>query len=284
MRHDLMPLHPFLTEKIVRAALEEDLAWGDLSAWGAVGSDRPARGILQAKAEGVVAGLGVAAQAFALLEPGFGFEPLVEDGMGVGPGVPLARLSGGARALLSAERVALNFLQRMSGVATVTRRYVEALEGARTQLVDTRKTTPGLRLLEKYAVRVGGGRNHRFGLSDAVMIKDNHILLAGGIAAAVENARRSAPFTARIEVECEDMAMVREAVTAGADVIMLDNMSDEAMREAVAFIAGRALTEASGGVTLERLPRIAATGVDFVSVGALTHSAPALDISLDVEG
>lgn len=267
----------------MRAALAEDLAWGDISAWGAVGTDRPAVGQMLAKADGVIAGLPVAAQVFALLDPAFRFTPLVEDGVHVGAGVPIARLEGSARTLLSGERVALNFLQRMSGIATKTRAYVEALAGTKTQLVDTRKTTPGLRLLEKYAVRVGGGRNHRYSLADAVMIKDNHIVLAGGITAAVANARAVLPLTGAIEVECEDMAMVREALEAGADIIMLDNMSDAAMREAVQFINGRAVTEASGGVTIERLAAIAACGVDVISTGAITHSVSALDISLDVE-
>lgn len=267
----------------MRRALEEDLAWGDVSAWGAVPAGKRARGVWTAKAPGVVAGMAVAVQVYALLDAGFEFEPLVADGTPVEAGHAIARLAGDARTLLSGERVALNLVQRLSGIATKTRQYVEALAGFETQLVDTRKTTPGLRMLEKYAVRVGGGRNHRYGLADAVMIKDNHILLAGGIGAAVANARAVVPLTMKIEVECENMAMVREALAAGADIIMLDNMTDQAMREAVGEIAGRALTEASGGVTLERLGAIAATGVDFVSVGGLTHSAGALDISLDVE-
>lgn len=245
-------------------------------------ADKQANAQLQAKASGVVAGLAVAAQVYALLDPAFHFEPLVTDGVHVDPGVPIARLEGSARTLLSGERVALNFLQRLSGIASRTRAFVEALAGTRTQLVDTRKTTPGLRLLEKYAVRVGGGRNHRYGLADAVMIKDNHILLAGGITAAVANVRRVLPLTAQIEVETEDLEMVREALAAGADLIMLDNMSLEMMREAVALVAGRAVLEASGNVSLERVRAIADCGVDVISTGSITHSAPALDISLDV--
>lgn len=228
-----------------------------------------------------MAGLPVAAQCFRLLDAGFSFEPLVDEGVHVGPGVPVAALAGDARTLLSGERVALNFLQRMSGVATLTRRYVEAIAGHKARLVDTRKTTPGLRLLEKYAVRVGGGSNHRHGLADAVMIKDNHILLAGGIGPAVALARRSVAFTMRIEVECESLAMVEEALAAGADVVMLDNMALAAMEEAVRLVAGRAIVEASGGVTLDRVAAIAACGVDVISTGAITHSAPALDLSLD---
>ena len=279
---EFLPLLPFLTEPVVRAALAEDLAWGDVSACGAVPPGATGTATMLAKAPGVIAGLPLAAQVWALLDPAVTFTALVEDGMAVDPGVPIAQIAGSARSLLMGERVALNFVQRLSGVATKTRAFVEALAGLDTQLVDTRKTTPGLRMLEKYAVRQGGGRNHRFGLADAVMIKDNHVALSGGIAAAVANARAVVPFTARIEVECEDLAMVRQALAAGADVIMLDNMTIDAMREAVAEVAGRALLEASGGVTLETVRAIAETGVDFVSVGALTHSAAALDISLDV--
>ena len=267
----------------MRAALHEDLAWGDVSAWGAVPPGATGTATMLAKAPGVIAGLPLAAQVWALLDPSVRFEALVEDGMVVDDRVPIARVTGSARSLLSGERVALNFVQRLSGVATRTRAFVEAIAHTPAQLVDTRKTTPGLRQLEKYAVRQGGGRNHRFGLADAVMIKDNHIVLAGGIAAAVANARRVVPFTARIEVECEDLGMVAQALAAGCDVIMLDNMTNEAMREAVALVAGRALLEASGGVTLETVAAIAETGVDYISVGGLTHSAPALDISLDVE-
>jgi nicotinate-nucleotide pyrophosphorylase (carboxylating) len=279
---DQLPPLAFLTEPLVRAALAEDLAWGDLSGGGAVTAERQARAQLLAKAPGVIAGLAIAAQVFALLDPAFRFEPLVADGVFVEAGVPIARLEGSARTLLAGERVALNFLQRLSGVATKTRAFVEAVAQHPVQIVDTRKTTPGLRLLEKYAVRVGGGRNHRFGLADAVMIKDNHILLAGGIRQAVANARQALPLTARIEVETESLTMVREALDCGADIIMLDNMTLEAMREAVALIDGKALVEASGNVTLDRVADIAACGVDVISTGAITHSAPALDISLDV--
>lgn len=276
-----LALHPFLTEPIVRRALEEDLAWGDVSAWGAVPAGKRAGGVFLAKASGVVCGLGVAQQVYQLLDPTFRFRPLVEDGVHVEPGVPIATLDGPAHTLLSGERVALNFTQRMSGIATKTRGFVEALAGTKTQLVDTRKTTPGLRLLEKYAVRIGGARNHRYGLADAVMIKDNHIALAGGIAAAVANIRRVAPFTVRIEVECENLDMVKEALAAEVDIIMLDNMDLEAMKEAVALIGRRAITEASGNVTLERVRAIAECGVDYISTGAITHSVSALDISLD---
>lgn len=282
MAFDGVPLHPFLTEPLVRAALNEDLAWGDLTAWGAVPPGQAAEAQLLLKSPGVIAGLAVAVQTFALLDSTFVVELLVEDGMEVDPGIPVARLVGNARTLLSGERVALNFLQRLSGIATLTRAFVTAIAGTRAQIVDTRKTTPGLRLLEKYAVRQGGARNHRFGLADAALIKDNHILLAGGIGQAVHNLRRVLPLTSRIEVETEDLAMVEEALAAGADIIMLDNMTLEVMREAVALVAGRAVLEASGGVTLTTVRAIAATGVDYISVGALTHSAPALDISLDV--
>jgi nicotinate-nucleotide pyrophosphorylase (carboxylating) len=282
---NLGPLAPsaFLSEPILQAALREDLGWGDLSAQGAVSATTQANGVLLAKSPGVIAGLPLVEQIYCLLDARFHCEALVEDGMHVEAGIPLMRLSGSARTLLSGERVALNFLQRLSGIATLTRAYVEAIAGTKAQLVDTRKTTPGLRLFEKYAVRAGGARNHRFCLSDAVMIKDNHILLAGGIHAAVASIRQTLPLTSRIEVECENLAMVQEALDAQADIIMLDNMSVSAMREAVALIGDRALVEASGGVTLATIKAIAECGVDAVSVGALTHSAPALDISLDVE-
>jgi nicotinate-nucleotide pyrophosphorylase (carboxylating) len=236
------------------------------------------------KETGVVVGLGIATQIFALLDPAFRCTAEVEDGMVIEAGLPILSLEGSARSLLMGERLALNFMQRLSGIATLTRRYVEAIADLRTEVVDTRKTTPGLRLLEKYAVRMGGARNHRFNLSDAAMLKDNHIALAGGITAAMARVKAQVPITTCIEVECESLAMVQEAVSAGAGLIMLDNMTPEAIREAVEWVAGRARLEASGGVSLETIRAIAETGVDYISVGRLTHSAPALDISLDVSG
>ncbi len=230
----------------------------------------------------MVAGLDVAALAFRLLDPEVRWQPRLEDGAQIGnKPTPLAEVSGNARALLTAERVALNFLQRMSGVATITRRYVERVAGTQARIADTRKTTPGLRLLEKYAVRVGGGFNHRIGLYDAVLIKDNHIRAAGSIGRAVSQARAQAAHTVKIEVETTSLAQVEQALTAGADIILLDNMDLATMRQAVQTVGGRAITEASGGLTEDRLAQVAATGVNVLSVGALTHSAPAMDISLD---
>lgn len=235
-----------------------------------------------AKAAGVVAGLPVAETVFRRLDPAVEFRPRLSDGGRAERGAVLAEVCGSARAVLSGERLALNFLQRLSGIATGTSRLVELVAGTKAAIVDTRKTTPGLRSLEKYAVRVGGGRNHRFGLYDAVLIKDNHIKMAGGITAAVDLSRRRCPHTAKIEVEVEDLAGVREALQARADIIMLDNMSPSLMRAAVELVAGRVLVEASGKVNEENILAVAATGVDLISVGALTHSARSLDISLDV--
>src|SRR5205085_12368981 len=239
-----------------------------------------------ARQEGVVAGLAVAAETFRLLDGCVSVELLVEDGVAVQPGQVLARLHGPARSILSAERVALNFLGHLSGIATVTARCVQAVEGRRVRVLDTRKTTPGLRSLEKDAVLLGGGKNHRFGLSDGVLIKDNHIKAAGGIVQAVTAARRSAQHLLKIEVECETLAEVSLALEAGADVLLLDNMDVETMQAAVKLVRHTApgvLIEASGniGTNPQRLAAVAATGVDFISLGALTHSAPNFDISLE---
>lgn len=277
---------PFLSyEPLLRAALAEDIGAGDITTVLTVPEDAPAKAILHAKTEGVVAGLAIAARAFTLVAPAAHCEQHIADGTRVGPGTVLATIAGPARGLLTAERVALNFVQRLSGVATLTARFVVAVAGTSARIVDTRKTTPGLRTLEKYAVRMGGGHNHRIGLYDAVLIKDNHLAAGGGVARTVRRAREHAPHTMRIEVECKTLAQVDEAVAAQADIILLDNMDTETLREAVGRVGGRALTEASGGVRLETVRAIAETGVDLISVGALTHSAPALDISLDfVEG
>jgi nicotinate-nucleotide pyrophosphorylase (carboxylating) len=275
-------LHPLTLDPTLEHALREDWAWGDLTSTLIVPPEVQGRAELLFKQDGVAAGLPVAERVFQLVDPTVTFRFLVQDGDRLSKGTVAAEVHGPARALLMGERVALNLLQRMSATATLSRAYTDALEGTRTQLLDTRKTTPGLRLLEKYAVRVGGGRNHRYGLADAIMIKDNHIEIAGSITEAVRRARAGAPMTTRIEVETESLEMVQEALEAGADIIMLDNMSPETMREAVRLIDGRALTEASGGITLETIRRVAETGVDFISVGALTHSAGSLDISLDL--
>lgn len=269
-----------VADDIIRFALREDMNAGDLSTESVCPERREAEVQLIAKAEGVIAGLDVFERAFTLLDLRTSFDARVADGDAVEPGQLLGIVRGDARVLLSGERVALNFLQRMSGIATYTRRMAAALEGTKTRLVDTRKTTPCLRIFEKAAVEAGGGANHRYNLSQAVMLKDNHIDAAGGIAAAVAGARAHAPFVCTVEVECEDLDMVREALEAGADIIMLDNMTHEQMAEAVALIGGRAKVEASGNVDAGNIRALADLGVDFISSGALTHSAPILDLSL----
>ena len=267
-------------EDIIAQALREDITFEDVSTASVCPEARAAEVQLIAKADGVIAGLDVFARTFALLDPATRVEATVADGDEVTAGQRLATVYGDARVLLSGERVALNFLQRMSGVATYTARIARVLEGTGTRLVCTRKTTPGMRLFEREAVRLGGGHLHRYGLSDAVMLKDNHIDAAGGVRQAIEAARATAPFVAKVEVECESLDMVREAVDAGADIIMLDNMAHDAMAEAVALIGGRAITEASGNVTAQNAAEYADLGVDIVSCGALTHSAGILDLSL----
>jgi nicotinate-nucleotide pyrophosphorylase (carboxylating) len=270
-------------DRIIENALAEDIHTGDITTLAVMRERREARARLIAKEPMVLAGIEAAARVFHLLDPRIIFTPLFSDGNALDTGDKIAEITGDAAALLQGERVALNILQRMSGVATLTARYVAAVKGTKARLVDTRKTTPGLRILDKYAVRVGGGVNHRTGLYDGVLIKENHITAAGGIGIAVSRARAYIPHTMKVEVETETLAEVAEALAAGADIIMLDNMETAAMREAVAMIAGRALVEASGGVNLETVREIAATGVDIISVGALTHSARAMDISMLLE-
>lgn len=269
-----------VADDIIRAALLEDMNAGDLSTESVCPEARAAQVQLIAKADGVIAGLDVFVRAFTLLDPATTFEANVREGDVVEPGQVLGVVRGDVRVLLSGERVALNFLQRMSGIATYTHRMASALEGTSTRLVDTRKTTPGLRIFEKAAVEAGGGGNHRYNLSQAVMLKDNHIDAAGGITAAVAGARKHAPFVCTVEVECENLEMVREALDAGADIIMLDNMTHDQMRNAIALIDGCALVEASGNVDASNIRDLADLGVDFISSGALTHSAPILDLSL----
>lgn len=269
-----------VADDIIRAALLEDMNAGDLSTESVCPEARAAQVQLIAKADGVIAGLDVFVRAFTLLDSATTFEANVREGDVVEPGQVLGVVRGDVRVLLSGERVALNFLQRMSGIATYTHRMASALEGTSTRLVDTRKTTPGLRIFEKAAVEAGGGGNHRYNLSQAVMLKDNHIDAAGGITAAVAGARKHAPFVCTVEVECENLEMVREALDAGADIIMLDNMTHDQMRKAIALIAGCALVEASGNVDASNIRDLADLGVDFISSGALTHSAPILDLSL----
>jgi nicotinate-nucleotide pyrophosphorylase (carboxylating) len=271
-------------EAIVDLALTEDIGTGDVTTLATVPADARTKATMLVKSEGVVSGLGVAAFVFQRVDPAVCFTPMVADGSRVGFRTVIAEVSGPARSILTAERVALNLIQRLSGVATETARYVAAVAGTKAWIVDTRKTTPGLRQLEKQAVRDGGGHNHRVGLADGVLIKDNHLAAIGEpdrVTRAVRQARAYAPHTLRIEVEVMTLAEVAEAVVAGADVILLDNMDLATMRQAVELVDGRALLEASGGVRLETVRAIAETGVDLISVGALTHSAPALDISLE---
>lgn len=264
----------------IRTALREDMPFGDVSTAAVMPGPRPGRVRLIAKAEGVIAGLAVFSRVFALLDPATRVITDVADGERVSAGQHVATVEGDVRVLLEGERTALNYLQRMSGIATYTAGIAAALEGTATTLVCTRKTTPGMRLFEREAVRLGGGSLHRYGLSDGVLLKDNHIDAAGGVAEAVAMARATAPFVDKVEVECESLEMVREAVEAGADIIMLDNMSHDDMAAAIALIDGRAQTEASGNVDAANVGRYVDLGVDFVSCGALTHSAPILDLSL----
>ncbi len=272
--------------ELIDLALREDLALGDITSDATVPADRQATAIMLAKQDGVISGMETARAVFARVDPTVEFEPFVADGDHVTAGIRIARISGNARSILSAERTALNLIQRLSGIATITAEYVKAVAGTGASVIDTRKTTPGMRSLEKAAVRHGGGSNHRFNLGDAVLIKDNHLAAIGSsspIRAAVIAAKLRAPHTAKIEVEVVDLAGVQEALDALADIIMLDNMSLDEMRQSVALVEKRALVEASGGITLKTIRAVAETGVDLISVGALTHSAPSLDISLDFQ-
>jgi nicotinate-nucleotide pyrophosphorylase (carboxylating) len=275
------PVDPRLYGDLVRRALAEDVGAGDVTTTATVAADARARGVFLVKAECVLAGLDVALEAFRQLEPDVQWTPRKQDGDWCRAGEEVAEIAGLARTLLVGERTALNFLQRLSGVATRARRFVDATGGGIT-ILDTRKTTPTLRALEKYAVRAGGATNHRVGLYDAILIKENHIHMAGGVARAVELCRAGSPG-ARIEIEAETLGEVDEALAAGAEMILVDNMSTADIREAVARARGRAKIEISGGVTLERIPELAATGANYLSAGALTHSAPAIDISFEIE-
>ncbi len=270
-------------DEIILNALKEDIHTGDLTTQAVVPETGTATARLVAKEALVVAGMKVAARVFQLLDPAVSFTYRCNDGDRLGKGAVMAEITGDAARLLQAERVALNLLQRMSGVATLTDRYVRVVSGTKTRIVDTRKTTPGLRVLEKYAVRIGGGINHRTGLYDGILIKENHIAAAGGITTAISRARAYIPHTLKIEVETETVAEVEEALAAGADIIMLDNMDCDTMTHCVQLINGRALVEASGGVNLETVRAIAETGVDIISIGALTHSPKAMDISMLLE-
>lgn len=273
---------------IINLALAEDIGTGDVTSLATVPADRSAEATMLAKAEGVLSGIDVAREVFRTVDPSVEFEALAADGDRLTDRMPIARVAGSARSILTAERTALNFVQRLSGVATSTAHYVSLVAGTATKIVDTRKTTPGMRLLQKRAVMHGGGGNHRFGLADGILIKDNHLAAIGGanrITDAVVAARAHAPHTLKIEVEVTSLDELREALDASADIVMLDNMDTATMAEAVAIRNAHTsspLLEASGGITEERIPEIAAIGIDLISVGALTHSAPALDISLDI--
>ena len=280
----LTPLPTLLLEPIVRQALIEDLGRaGDITTDAIAPADRIAAAVMASRQEGVVAGLEVAALAFRLIDPAIRFTPVLVDGARVAPGAPLARIEGPARGLLSAERTALNFVSRLSGIASATASLVASVAHTKARIVCTRKTTPLLRSLEKYAVRAGGGANHRFGLDDAVLIKDNHVAIAGGVAEAIRSVRAHVGHMVKVEVEVDTLAQLEEALGARVDAVLLDNMSLDDLSRAVAMIGGRAISEASGRVTPETAPAIAATGVDLISVGWLTHSAPILDIGLDVK-
>ena len=267
-------------DPLILQALQEDITGEDVTTNAILPEDCQGEAELLCKQDGIIAGLDVFARAFTLLDDKVWFEFIVKDGDEVHKGQKLAKVVGSIRAILSAERVGLNYLQRMSGIATYTHQVVSLLAGTGITLVDTRKTTPNMRVFEKYAVTVGGGKNHRYNLSDGVLLKDNHISAAGGVAKAIALAKAYAPFVRKIEVETETLDMVREAVEAGADIIMLDNMSHDMMKEAVTLIDGRAETECSGNVTKENIAALADIGVDYISSGALTHSAPILDLSL----
>lgn len=269
-----------VADKLIMQALEEDITSEDITTNAVMRERREGEVELICKEDGIIAGLWVFERVFTLLDPSTTVTMFVKDGDEVKKGQKMGVVTGDIRVLLSGERTALNYLQRMSGIATYTRSVAKLLEGTKTKLLDTRKTTPNMRIFEKYAVRTGGGYNHRYNLSDGVLLKDNHIGAAGSVKKAVEMAREYAPFVRKIEVETETLEMVKEAVEAGADIIMLDNMSLEMMKEAVDYIDGRASTECSGNVTKENAAQLAAAGVDYISSGALTHSAPILDISL----
>jgi nicotinate-nucleotide pyrophosphorylase (carboxylating) len=282
---DARPLLPLLYEDVVRRALLEDLGRaGDVTTDAIVPEDRTTRAAIVARAAGRIAGVEPALLAFRLLDPGCRLDVCLCDGSDAGAGAVVARVEAAARALLAAERTALNLLGHLSGIATVTRDVVARLRGLETRVADTRKTTPGLRALEKCAVRAGGGSSHRYGLDDAVLVKDNHVALVGGIAEAVRRVRGSVGHMVKIEVEVDSLEQLDEALAAGVEAVLLDNMDLATLREAVRRSRGRAVTEASGGIRPENVREVAGTGVDLVSLGWLTHSAPALDVALDVEG
>ena len=276
-------LQKHIIRNIVQSAIEEDVGATDITTTAALTGEEIGKAMALAKSAVVVAGIDVFKETFFFVDPGMQFKGCCKDGEFVEKGGCLGEISGNLSRILTAERVALNFLQRMCGIATLTRRYVDEVKGTKAKILDTRKTAPGLRYLDKYAVRIGGGHNHRYGLHDGVLIKDNHIAAAGGISQALTRVRGRLPHTLKVEIEVKNIQELEEAISSGADVIMLDNMSLEEIRKAVAVTGGRVLLEASGNVTLANVRKIAETGVDFISVGALTHSVPASDISLKIE-
>ena len=272
-----------LIDKIIEQALLEDIGTGDITTESIIPSNLKAKGIIKTPEEGVVAGLNIACLVFQKLDSEIIFQEKIKDGTQVVRGKVLAEITGSAQIILKGERVALNFLQRMSGIATITSKFCQQVKDFSVRIVDTRKTTPGLRILEKYAVRMGGGYNHRFGLYDAVLIKDNHIAVAGGIKSAVNSVRKQISHTVKIEVEVESLSQLQEALEMKVDIIMLDNMDLNTMKKAVKMVKGKVLIEASGGITLEKVREIAQTGVDLISIGSLTHSVKSLDISMEIK-
>ena len=277
----IAPQH--ILRKLVEQAITEDVGSGDLTTQMIFPRTFKARAVLPAKEGLILAGIEMASMVFETLDPTLKFLQVAVDGESVKASGLIARLEGDGRSILMGERVAINFLQRLSAISTLTAKYVAAVKGFKARIVDTRKTTPGLRILEKYAVRMGGGHNHRLGLDHGILIKDNHVDLAGSLSQAVERAKKSAPHPLKIEVEARNLQEVQEALSSGADIILLDNMKPEEIKKAVEIIKGRALVEASGGITLSNVAEIAATGVDYISIGALTHSAPAVDICLNID-
>lgn len=277
-----MALDPDKINEIIRTALREDLEAGDVTTASLFPDALPARGEISSRVPCVIAGIPVVRELFKLLDPEVTVKSVQEDGETAAPGKPFLLFSGDGRSLLKGERTALNFLQRLSGIATLTRQFVKAVEGTGVKILDTRKTTPGLRVLEKYAVLTGGGTNHRFHLGDAILVKDNHIALGGGLEAALKTLQKQSPAGITIEVEATTLDEVASALKHGADVILLDNMDLKTLRSSVALIGKRAKTEASGGVTIETVKEIAKTGVNFISIGALTHSAPSVDLTMDI--
>jgi len=271
-----------LMDKIIEQALLEDIGTGDITSESIVPFDLKAKGTIKTLEGGVIAGINIVHLVFKKLDPEIIFQEKIKDGTKVARDKVLAEITGSARTILKGERVALNFLQRMSGIATITSKFCQEIKDLPVRIVDTRKTTPGLRMLEKYAVRMGGGHNHRFGLYDAVLIKDNHITVTGGITSAVNSVRKQISHTVKIEVEIDNLSQLEKVLKTQVDIIMLDNMDLDTMREAVKMVKGKTLIEASGGITLDKVRKIAQTGVDLISVGALTHSVKSLDISMEI--